>query len=140
MEVPKQYDFHSEDYWVSRTPTNATLNQTLINPTTTLNPLLHPRRRQRPIKPTSPIHILPVFRLLRLIHSIIIIVPRHLGILRTPESLETHYTRHLRLAILILTAILVLWAILHLHIPPCLPLQLASLALTLSRRVIETTV
>ena len=105
-------------------PQNATLNNNLLSHRTQTHHNLpspsNPTRRQRPIKPTGPIHILPILRLLRLINAIILIVARHLSILRAAKTLEPQQPLHLRLAVLILHPIL------HLHIARRLPILLSS--------------
>lgn len=59
------------------------------------NVCLLPARAQWPIEPTHTVHILPVFRLLLLPHRIHVI-PRHLRVLGTLETRESHHPSHHR--------------------------------------------
>lgn len=71
--------------------------------------LSSPTRRQRPIEPSNPIHILPILSLSGLTNPVIPLVPGHLRILRRAEILEAHDARHFGFAVFILGNLLRRW-------------------------------
>lgn len=59
------------------------------------------RRTQRPVESTDTVHVLSVFGLLVLPHTIQLVIPRHFCVFGTPEADETHHPLHRSLLILV---------------------------------------